>query len=313
MAGRGRDSKHNGVATTAELTTANGQRGDILTADDGGVGIVGEGVVALVGSSTPERAYQVRAVISSILSPVFTLSGGNNTLTAGANAALGAYLGLGYTMPVGSAAFVLVGGVADGLWTVTTEGDGATPAVLTRSTSYRTAVALPELVAYVSPLLVNGEAPVYALVGTPPTPGAGALPYYRVDQVAFNDANNISPDQIASASTIGATQARVPQCFPIDVSSATQDTPLVLPYACTLVMFTGVVSTAVGGSSATLRTETGGGGSAWATISTAGMGGVLEGVTSPLTTPRALAAGTYYLRRVDTGVRGTFYAWVIRS
>ena len=311
MAGRGRDSKHNGVATTAELTTANGMRGDILTADDGGVGIVGEGGVAIVGASIPERAYQVRAVIPSILGPVFTLSGGNNTLTAGANAALGAYLGLPYTMPVGSTELVLVDGVGDGLWTVTTEGDGATPAVLTRTVAYRTAAALPELVAYINPLTL--EVVTYAVVGTPPTPGAGPLPYYRVDLQSYNYATAVAPTQIASAALIGATQARIPQCFPIDVSSATQDTPLVLPYACTLVMFTGVVSTAVGGSSATLRTETGGGGSAWATISTAGMGGVLEGVTSPLTTPRALAAGTYYLRRVDTGVRGTFYAWVIRS
>lgn len=313
MGKRGRDSKHTGVSTTAELTTAEGQRGDILTADDGGVGIVGEGVVKVVGVADPARAYQVRAVIPSIISPAFTLSGDANTLTAGANGALGAYLGLPYTMPVASTALVLVGGTADGLWTVTVEGNGGTPAVLTRTVAYRTAASLPAFVSYVSPVLINGEVPTYALVGTPPTPGSAGLPYYRVDQESYNDANNVTPGQIASVALLGATQARIPQCFPIDVSNATQDTPLVVPYNCTLVLVTGLVSTAVGGSSAVLRTAAGGGGSVLATIATAAMGGVVEGVTSPLTTPRALATGTYYLHRGDTGVRGTFYAWMIRS
>lgn len=311
MGKRGRDSKHTGVATTAELTTAEGQRGDILTADDGGVGIVGEGVVKVVGAADPARAYQVRAVISSIISPAFTLSGDANTLTANANGALGAYLGLSYAMPVASTALVLVGGTADGLWTVTVEGNGGTPAVLTRTVAYRTATSLPELVAFVSP--VNLETVTYGVVGTPPTPGTAPLPYYRLDSQSYNFATAIAPTQIASAALIGATQARIPQCFPIDVSTATQDTPLVLPYPCTLVLFTGLVSTAVGGSSALLRTAAGGGGTVLATVATAAMGGVVEGVTSPLTTPRALPAATYYLHRGDTGVRGTFYAWVIRS
>jgi hypothetical protein len=116
------------VATTAEIVATAGMRGDVITADDGGVGIIGQGTAQVIGGSgTPERAYQVRAVMTSTASPAFTLSGDTNTLTANANGALGTYLSLGYLMPVGSFVFVLAGNTADGLWTVTTEGSGGTP------------------------------------------------------------------------------------------------------------------------------------------------------------------------------------------
>ena len=306
-----RKGRHVAVATTAEITTAQGLRGDLVTADDGGVGIVGQGVVAVVGSSSPERVYQVRALIASIVSPAFTLSGDANTLTANANGALGTYLGLAYGMPVGSTALVLVGGTADGLWTVTVEGNGSTPAVLTRTTAYRTAAALPELVAFVSP--VNLEVVTYAVVGTPPTPGSGPLPYYRVDSQAYNYATAIGPAQVAAAALLGAYPVRIPLIIPIDVNSAANDTPVVVPFGCTLVGFWAIVSTPAGASLGALRTAVGGGGSLLASVNTTTMGGTFEGVAAGISTPRTMAAGTYYLNRNDTTTRATFYAMIVRS
>lgn len=314
MAKRGRDSKHNAVATAGELTTANGMRGDIITSDDGEVGIVTNGAVKVVGQAAAGRALPVRAAILSITSPAFTLGGSNNTLTANANGALGTYLGLGYAMPVGSVALVSVQGAADGIWSVSTEGDGSTPAVLTRSLSYRTAASLPELVALVPPVIINGRVPYWALQGTPPTPGAGALGYYRIDQEAYDAATNVEPDAIAAASLLGSSQMRIAQVGVVDVTSATNDTPLVVPYACTLVSAWGIVSTIGGvGSAAVLRTAAGGGGTALATISTVALGGAFEGVTAGVVTPRVLAAGTYYLNRSDTVARGGFYFQLVRN
>lgn len=308
---RGRESKHNAVPTSAEMTTANGMRGDIITANDGGVAIVGEGVVKVVGVADAARAYPVRAAILSLTSPAFTLSGSNNTLTANSNGALGTYLGLSYAMPVGSAVLVSVGGPGDGLWTVSTEGDGSTPAVLTRTLAYRTAASLPELVAWVSP--TNGDVVTYALVGTPPTPGAGPLPYYRGDSQTYGYATAIAPTQVAAASLLVGAM-RLPQVAAVSAATATNDGTLVLPYASTLLHAWGVLSASGGGGTvAELRSASGGGGISYATMPTGLLGGAVEGVTSPLTVPRVLPAGTYYLRRGDVAARGEFYFLFVRN
>jgi hypothetical protein len=78
---------------------------------------------------------------------------------------------------------------------------------------------------------------------------------------------------------------------------------LVAPFAFRVLDAQVLVSTAVGGSTATLRTETGGGGSAAsAAMSTAAMGRVRDGNVNATTL--IPVNGTLVLRRSDNGVAG---------
>lgn len=298
------------VANAAAATAYRGRLGDILvTLDTGAIYLAGSGSAQPTPAGLSSGAAPVAAgVLTSAASA--TLSNSNNTLTANAPASLATALGV-LSVAVGALVLIVAGTAADGLWTVTNAGSGAVAWVLDRPTSYRTFAGLPGVIVVASDLA--GNQTVYALGGvTPtPTPGTTAIPYYRVDQVAAALASSVKGSQAAALASISSGSA-IPQVFKVDVTSATNDTPVVLPYACELINVTGVLSVAAAGS-AILRSAAGGGGTAYATLSTAAMGGAIEGVTSPLVTPRALPAATYYLNRSDTAVRGTFYLTCLRT
>lgn len=303
------------VANAAAAALYRGRIGDIVVTQDTGAvyiqGNAGAAPTQVQAGVSSGAAPSALGVISS--APAATLSNSNNTLTANANGSIDSVLNvIGAT--VGALVLITIGTAADGLWTITAVGSSNAPWVLDRPTAYRTFAGLPGIVT-VPPGATTELVYVLAATTPTPTPGTTAIPYYRADAAAYNAAVNVTPGGIAPASALGSVSARIPLVIPVQVANGTNDTAVTVPYACELAAVWGVWSMAGGGgSTAILRSAAGGGGIPYATISTAATGGNFEGSTvAGITTPRTLAAGTYYLNRSDLAVRGTVWLQLIKS
>lgn len=300
----------------AQCIAAGADDGKHYTAVKSSTGLAWVQQASGSGGSTATTA-QVRAVIESVIS--FDLSTDHDTLTANSNGALGTLLVLGYTMPVGSKAFVRVDGVADGLWTVAVEGDAGTEAVLTRDTDYLTAASLPVSVVAVSPLSGHSSK-AFLLAGTPGTPGDAALPYYPADDAAHDLAAAIQPSQIAVA---GATEGavRIAQLLtytlPALAPGTADDVTCVVPDSDFHIAAAWCdITAAVAGTYVQARTAANGAGTVLsAHIPTADTGRQVEETSGgPSVGSRVLAAlSTFYVRRPDRAVGGTFYLLGYRS
>lgn len=315
-----RRSVHVAVPTAADIVQGCAARGDIVTSADGAVALYGsDGPELISGGPDSGRSYQVRALIDNIGAPhPFTLSGDANTLTATGTGALGTYLSLGYTLPVGSAVLVLVDGAADGLWLVSVEGNGGTAGVLTRNPKYRTGSSLPQLVTLVSPIAINGVAPSWVCVGTAPTPGSAALPYVRTDGDALYKAKHTRPEYVSPLSALGPSVAVLTQVLRYVVSDATQDLPLTIPWACELLEVASVIDVTAALSSWEVRTAGGGGGTiVGSALDSTVRGRVPEsGYDAQIAfvgNARVLSAGTLYLHRTSVTTRGALYLTVVRT
>jgi len=301
------------VANAAAAAAYRGRIGDIVvTQDTGAVYIQGN------ASAPPTQAGTTSGAATSALgviasAPAATLSNSNNTLTANANGSIDSVLSvIGAT--VGALVLITVGTAMDGLWTITAVGSGGAPWVLDRPTQYRTFAGLPGIVT-IPPGATPERVYVLAAVTPTPTPGTTAIPYYAADAFAYSAATNVTPGAIAPASALGSVPTRVPLMIPVQITNGTNDTPVTVPYACELAGVWAIISTAGGGGSTlALRSAVGGGGTAAATVPTAAPGGAFEGTTvAGTTTPRTLAAGTYYVNRSDLAVRGTLWLTIIKS